>query len=158
VAKKYRYDAVRRIADRIYAWLIRLDLAPKGFFLLTVIGRKSKLPHTKPVAIVENGKNRWLVAPYGQVAWVLNARAAGEVSLSRGGRSETLSIDEVPLEEAAKVLKEYIQRYTITRPYFDPRPQSPVDDFLKEAGWRPVFRLERQSKAIGKPSAAAELE
>jgi deazaflavin-dependent oxidoreductase (nitroreductase family) len=156
MAKKYRYDIVRRIADRVSAWLIRRDLAPEGFFLLTVLGRKTGLPRTKPVAIVENGSDRWLVAPYGEVDWVLNAKAAGRVSLSRGGRTETLTIERASLEEGARVLKEYIGRYAITRPYFELHPDSPADDFLKEATWRPVFKLEPASNSNGQPSPSIE--
>jgi hypothetical protein len=35
---------------------------------------------------------RWLVAAYGPGNWVRNARAAGEVTLSRGRRSQTYRV------------------------------------------------------------------
>ena len=50
--------------------------------LLTVRGRKSGLPRTTPVNLIEYQGRRWLVAPYGEVAWVRNVRAAGEVELA----------------------------------------------------------------------------
>ena len=81
------------------------------------------------------------MAPYGAVNWVQNARAAGQVTLSRGGREELVSIRELTPEEAAPVLKEYVRLYPITQPYFDPGPDSPAEDFIKEAAWRPVFEL-----------------
>jgi hypothetical protein len=81
------------------------------------------------------------VAPYGDVGWVRNARAAGQVTLSRGGRSETLPIRELPPAEAAPVLQRYVTRVPITRPYFDVRLDSPLAAFVQEAPRHPVFRL-----------------
>jgi hypothetical protein len=49
-----------------------------------------------------------IVAPYGEVGWVRNARAAGQVTLRRGRRSEAVSIIEVSPENAAPVLKKYL--------------------------------------------------
>jgi hypothetical protein len=93
------------------------------------------------VTLVEEGDSRWLVAPYGDVAWVRNARAAGQVTLSRGRRSETLPIRELSPAEAAPVLQRYITRVPITRPYFDARPDSPLAAFIAEAPRHPVFHL-----------------
>ena len=141
MAKKFRYSFDRRVVDRIYKWFIHRDLAPKNFYLLIVQGRRSGLPRSTPVALVEKDGQRWLVAPYGDVNWVLNARAAGEVTLSRGGESETLKLTELSSNEGASVLKEYITTYAITRPYFDAKPQSPLDEFVNEASLHPVFEL-----------------
>ena len=57
-------------------------------------------------------------------ACVRNARAAGEVTLSRGRRAETVAIVESPPAEAAPVLKRYVTGVPITRPYFDVTPAS----------------------------------
>jgi len=141
MAKKFRYSFDRRVVDRIYKWFIHRDLAPKNFYLLIVQGRRSGLPRSTPVALVEKDGQRWLVAPYGDVNWVLNARAAGEVTLSRGGESETLKLTELSSIEGAPVLKEYITKYAIIRPYFDAKPQSPLDEFVNETSLHPVFEL-----------------
>ena len=53
-------------------------LAGGHTYVLAVRGRKSGKRYETPVSLIENGE-RWLVAPYGEVAWVRNARAAGEV-------------------------------------------------------------------------------
>lgn len=94
-----------------------------------------------PVTLVEERGLRWLVAPYGEVAWVRNARAAGEIILSRGRRAETVTVFELPPEEAAPVLKSYISRVPITRPYFDVTPASDLAAFAAEAPRHPVFRI-----------------
>jgi len=111
--------------------------------LLTVPGRKTGLPRTKPVALVEDGEHKWLVAPYGTVNWVLNAREAGQVTIARGNYKESYSITEMPVEARAPVLKQYVNLFPITRPYFDAKPTDPVEAFIPEAEGRPVFELHK---------------
>jgi deazaflavin-dependent oxidoreductase (nitroreductase family) len=110
--------------------LTRVGLAGRHTYVLTVRGRKTGRPHSTPVTLIEDG-DRWLVAPYGEVGWVRNVRAAGQVELSRKGRSEMLYVEEVRPEEAARVLREY---FTVT-------PDTPLKDFQTEAARHPVFRL-----------------
>jgi deazaflavin-dependent oxidoreductase (nitroreductase family) len=121
--------------------LLKLGLMPGPTYLLTVPGRRTGRPLSTPVTLVEQGAARWLVAPYGDVAWVRSARAAGQITLSRGRRSETVPIRELGPAEAAPVLQRYITRVPITRPYFDARPDSPLSDFISEAPRHPVFAL-----------------
>jgi hypothetical protein len=94
------------------------------------------------VTLVEENGERWLVAPYGEVGWVQNARAARQITLRRGRRSETVTIVELAPEDAAPVLKKYITRISIVRPFFDVRPESDLRDFVAEAPRHPVFRIE----------------
>src|SRR5438270_13139737 len=56
--------------------------------LLTVAGRKSGLPRTTPVALINVGGRRWLLGVYGEVDWVKNSRAAGVATITIKGRSE----------------------------------------------------------------------
>ena len=91
MATTYRLTPSRRAANRLVRLLLKLGLMPGPTYLLTVPGRRTGRPLSTPVTLVEEGNARWLVAPYGDVAWVRSARAAGQVTLSRGSRSETLS-------------------------------------------------------------------
>ncbi len=51
---------------------------PIGFNgLITVRGRKSGLPRTTPLAIIQVGDRRWVWCPWGEVNWVRNLRALG---------------------------------------------------------------------------------
>lgn len=125
--------------------LLRLGLAPKGTYLLTVPGRKSGKLYSTPVRLVEDGSNRWLVSPYGEVNWVRNARAAGQATLTRGGRSETVSLIELGPAESAPVLQKYITNEPITRPYFDVQPDSPLEEFVAEAPRHPVFFIQARN-------------
>lgn len=141
MAKTYQVTPVIRLFNRLMQLLIRLGLAPKGLHLLTVRGRKTGKLYSTPVTLVEEAGERWLVSPYGEVNWVRNARAAGQVTLMRGGRSETVKIVELGPEESAPVLKKYIKHEAITRPYFDVQVDSPLEAFIAEAPRHPVFRL-----------------
>ncbi|HEV8438963.1 MAG TPA: nitroreductase family deazaflavin-dependent oxidoreductase [Methylomirabilota bacterium] len=141
MAATYRLGAVRRLTNRIVRWLLALGVAPPSTYLLTVRGRRSGKLHSTPVTLVEEGDGRWLVAPYGETAWVQNARAAGEVTLGRGRRSETVKILELGPPESAPVLKRYVTRVPITRPFFDATVDSDLDAFVAEAPRHPVFRI-----------------
>jgi deazaflavin-dependent oxidoreductase (nitroreductase family) len=114
-------------------------------YLLTVRGRRTGARDSTPVTLVEQSTNHWLVAPYGEVSWVRNARAAGQVTLSRGRRSETVAIVELRPAEAAPVLQQYVTEVPITRPFFDAKPDSPVEAFVAEAPGHPVFRIHNGS-------------
>jgi deazaflavin-dependent oxidoreductase (nitroreductase family) len=120
--------------------LTRVGLAGRHTYILTVRGRKTGRAYSTPVILIEDG-GRWLVAPYGEVGWVRNARATGEVEISRAGRSETLRIEEVAPEQAAPVLKQYLKSVPVVRPFFDVTPDSPLDEFVTEASRHPVFGL-----------------
>ena len=93
------------------------------------------------MTLVEEGTNRWLVAPDGKVSWVRNARAAGQVTLSRGRHSETVAMVELGPEERAPVLKQYVTEVPITRPFFDAIPDSTLEAFVAEAHRHPVFHI-----------------
>ena len=141
MATTYRLTPSRRAANRLVRLLLKLGLMPGPTYLLTVPGRRTGRPLSTPVTVVEEGEARWLVAPYGDVGWVRSARAAGQVTLSRGSGSEILAIRELPSAEAAPVLQRYMTRVPITRPYFDAKPDSPLSDFVSEAPRHPVFQL-----------------
>jgi deazaflavin-dependent oxidoreductase (nitroreductase family) len=104
-------------------------------------GSKTGRPLTHPVTMVEHDGRRWLVAPYGPVSWVHNARAAGQARVGRRGDRRAYDIREVSAVEAGPVLKRYVGIATATRPYFQADKDSPVEDFVAEADHHPVFEL-----------------
>ncbi len=134
---------VDRLNDILIATLLRLGVKLGTASLLTVRGRKSGQPHTVPVLVVEQNRQRWLVAPYGVVQWVRNIRAAGTATLTHGRRSETIAVTELSAREAAPVLKQYLalQRAADIRRYFDATKDSSVEAFEREAPRHPVFRI-----------------
>ena len=141
MARKFKVNASRRVADTVTKAFLSLRLAPKGYYLLTTIGRKSGMPRTNPVTLIEEENRRWLVSPYGNVSWVYNAKASGKVTLTRNGKSETVSIWECSAEQAAPVLRKYMIRVAITRPYFDVGVDSSEEAYVVEAPKHPVFEI-----------------
>jgi deazaflavin-dependent oxidoreductase (nitroreductase family) len=141
VAATFEQTRLRRLGNRLVAPLARLGLAGRRTHVLTVPGRKSGLPRSTPVQLLSLDGERWLVAPYGVGDWVKNARAAGAVELTRARRTERVRVEEIGAEEAAPVLREYLRRTPIVKPYFDARKDSPLEAFAAEAERHPVFRI-----------------
>jgi len=141
VAAAYRNTALRQLFNVLIAPLARLGLAGKRTHVLTVVGRKSGRRYSTPVQLVFEDGRRWLVSPYGERAWVRNARAAGSVELTRALRTERVRIEEVDPQTAAPILREYLRKTPVTKPYFDARADSPLEDFAAEAPRHPVFRI-----------------
>jgi deazaflavin-dependent oxidoreductase (nitroreductase family) len=141
MARTYKLTSGRRLSNSILTTLLHLGVKLPGTYLLSVPGRKSGEIQTIPVRLIEKDEQRWLVAPYGPVNWLLNARAAGQVTLSPGRTSETVTIIELDPKESAPVLKEYLNQVPTVKPYFDVTPESPLDAFESEASSHPVFRI-----------------
>jgi hypothetical protein len=89
--------------------------------------------YSTPVTLVEAGGQRRLIAAYGEVARVRNARAAGRETLSHGRHVETAALMELGPDETAPVLKQYFTGAPITRPFFDVTPASPLEAFIAKA-------------------------
>jgi deazaflavin-dependent oxidoreductase (nitroreductase family) len=128
-----------RVGNAVVSLLARAGIGP--IQLLTTRGSKSGQPHTIPVVPVDYDGKTWLVAPYGPVAWVHNARAAGRVSLRYGRATRDYATREVPEDEAGPILKRYVAIASKTRPQFNATKDSPVEDFVAEADHHPVFEL-----------------
>ena len=139
-ARQFRPSRGRRVGDAIMSVFVRAGLVPSTY-LLTTRGRKTGRPLTHPATVVEEDGRRWLVAPYGEVSWVHNARAAGRVTLGRRGDRRDYAVREVPAGGAGPVLKRYVGVATATRPYFGADKDAPVEDFVAEADRHPVFEL-----------------
>jgi deazaflavin-dependent oxidoreductase (nitroreductase family) len=140
---QYARTPVRRLINVLERTRIRLGVAPRQHVLLTVTGRRTGRSRTTPVSLVRHGSERWLVAPYGEVSWVRNARAAGRVWLERGRRREEFEIAEVSPTEAGALLQEYLTMEPITQPFFAPPANAPVAAFTADAARHPVFLLRR---------------
>jgi len=95
VASTGRVPTQVRIFSPILKFLLvaGIPLGPNG--LVTIRGRKSGLPRTTALAIIEVGGRRWIWAPWGEVQWVRNLRAAGRATISVRGRKEEVSATEL---------------------------------------------------------------
>ncbi len=145
--RTFRAGRFARSANALFARVVRLGLAPGPWALLTVPGRKSGLPRTTPIAFVRAGNGYRVMSPYGRVDWVKNVRAAGRAQLTRRGRTFDVVAEELPSNEAAKVLRGNLTRAPrllrrVFKPYFDTPYDAPLVDWEREAAHHPVFHFE----------------
>lgn len=148
VSVPYRRSPWRRALNAVVRPLARLGLAGPRMHLLTVPGRRTGRPWSTPVSLVELDGERYLVAPYGERNWVLNARAAGWVELRRGRVRERLAVEEVGPEAAVPVLRRYYELGRLTRRFFVAGPDAPDEGWLAQAPRHPVFRLRARGERL----------
>lgn len=138
-----------RIANVLTVALTRAGLRLVGFgrypmYLLTVRGRKSGQPRTVPIVLLERNGKRYLASPYGIVDWVRNLRAAGEATLTRGRRTETVTARELPADEAALVLRDDVRGGNPFARSFGVTADSTLEEFERAVVRHPLFELERK--------------
>jgi deazaflavin-dependent oxidoreductase (nitroreductase family) len=113
--------------------------------LVTIRGRKSGLPLTTPLTIVEFSGRRWLMAPYGNVNWVRNLRAAGCATITvRRRKEEVTAVELGPTEAVAffrDVLGPRVQRTRVGAWIVRHIDQVDLDHPEDAAKGRPVFEL-----------------
>src|SRR5262249_46665069 len=76
--------------------------------LLTVQGRKSGLPRSTPVTIIENAGRRGLISPFGEVNWVRNLRKSGQATIMGKGRKEAVTVVELGPTEAVEFIRDVL--------------------------------------------------
>ncbi len=138
-----RRSLLRRLLDLVARGAITLGLPPGDLYVVTVPGRRTGLARSTPLRLVRERGERWLVAPYGEVGWVRNARAAGRVTLMRRSHRETVKVAEVGPKEGAPVLKRYLASVPIAimRQNFDVGPDAGLEALALEVPGHPVFKL-----------------
>jgi len=143
ITQRYRRPGlVERLFGRVLTSLIRLGLIRGHFYVLEVRGRRTGRTVSLPVDPLDHDGARYLVCARGNANWVRNARAAGEVTLSRAMRQRRYALRELPAAERAPVLKAYLDRYAMEVQRFFPVPKgSPVEAFTDLSSQYPVFEL-----------------
>ena len=131
-----------RVGDAIFRLLAFIGVGPAS--LLTTTGHRTGQLRSTPVIPVKQGYRQWLVSPYGEVSWLLNARASGEVILRRGRNVCAFTVREISAAEAGPILKQYIAVASATRPYFRSDKDAPISEFIAEAELHPVLELTRK--------------
>lgn len=141
MAQTYHLGPARKALNVAVSGLLKVGIGAASSYLLTTTGRRSGLPRTNPVVLVEEGSQRWLVSPYGDVAWVHNVRAFPHIVLRRGRSTVNAQVEEVQAAVAGPVLKRYLSHNGVTAPFFDTKADGAAADFVAEAGHHPVFRI-----------------
>ena len=153
MAKTSQVPFYVRLGNALTLTLLRAGFKLRGpfiffgnypMYLLTVRGRKSGQPRTVSLAIFERNGKRYVGSVYGIVDWVRNLRAAGEAILTRGRRSETINVRELPKGEAALLLREEIKGGNPFARYYGVTADSSLEEFERAVLTHPVFVLERK--------------
>jgi deazaflavin-dependent oxidoreductase (nitroreductase family) len=83
--------------------------APLGFNgLITIRGRKSGLPRTTPIAIINVSGRRWVWSPWGEVHWVRNLRAAGRATITVRRQEEEVTATELDLTQRVAFFRDVL--------------------------------------------------
>jgi deazaflavin-dependent oxidoreductase (nitroreductase family) len=138
---------------RIFSPILKALLAarvPLGYNrLVTIRGRKSGLPRTAAIAVLEISGRRWVWAPWGEVNWVRNLRAAGRATITVRGRNEEVRATELDPMERVAFFRDVVHPFARRIPfgYWFIRLVDGVDlnDPVKAADGRRVFELHRAS-------------
>lgn len=119
---------------------------PLGFNgLLTIRGRKTGVPRTNPIAIIDVDGRRWVWSPWGEVHWVQNLRAAGRAQVTVRGQSEEVRASELDQAERLTffrdVLRPVAHDMTFGTQFIRLVDGVDLDDPIEASHGRPVFEL-----------------
>jgi deazaflavin-dependent oxidoreductase (nitroreductase family) len=133
------------IFNRVFGWLVGIGLAPAGFYLLEVRGRKTGRVYSTPVDLLVLHNRRFLVSPRGHTQWARNAKASGTVTLRRGRLADRYLVREVDAREKPEVLKAYLEAFrSQVQRFFPVHAGSTTDAFVPIAQRYPAFELTAQ--------------
>jgi deazaflavin-dependent oxidoreductase (nitroreductase family) len=105
------------IFSPILKFLLRVGV-PLGYNrLVTIRGRKSGLPRTTPIAVIETSGRRWVWAPWGDVHWVRNLRASGHATITRRGREEEVSATELDSAQRLQFFRDVLGPFARSIPF-----------------------------------------
>ncbi len=99
-----------RPVNKVLIVMLRLSLPisrVESPVVLTVPGRKTGKPRSTPVTPMDVDGKRYVVNGYPGADWVNNVRAAGEVTLAHGRRSERVRMVELSAQDARPVLRAF---------------------------------------------------
>ena len=119
---------------------------PLGFNgLITIRGRKTGLPRTTPIAIIDVAGRRWVWAPWGGSQWVHNLRAAGRATITVRRREEEVLATELDAAQRVAFFRDTLRPVAGTIPlgmwFIRTVDGTDLDDPAGAAEGRAVFEL-----------------
>jgi deazaflavin-dependent oxidoreductase (nitroreductase family) len=84
---------------------------PDVVSVLSVPGRTTGTWHSTPVAVLVHDGEEYLLSAYGHTEWSRNLRASGAGRLTRRGRVEQFTAEEVPAERLPSLVEDYLRQY-----------------------------------------------
>lgn len=117
VEKAARVPRSVSIVSPILKFLLAAGV-PLGYNrLVTIRGRKSGLPRTTPIAVLEASGRRWVWAPWGDVHWVRNLRASGRATITKRGRDEEVSATELDSAQRLEFFRDVLGPFARSIPF-----------------------------------------
>jgi deazaflavin-dependent oxidoreductase (nitroreductase family) len=124
-------------------WWSGLGLPPRFQAALEVRGRMSGRRRSIPVVIATVEGERYLVSMLGSESdWVKNVDAAHGDAVIRQGRRRRVHLVEVPTQERAPILREYVRIASSGRQHFPLAVGAPLCEFEALAERYPVYRID----------------
>ena len=134
--------------NKIVMAVQKLGIVTGPVRVLTVPGRKSGEPRSTPATPFTLGDGLYVVGGYPRADWVLNARAAGTGTVTRGRKSERVTFVELSPDEARPVLRAFPDKVPGGVGFFKRSglmQHGTADEFEALAGRCAVFRLDAMS-------------
>jgi deazaflavin-dependent oxidoreductase (nitroreductase family) len=155
-----------RLIGPIVRWALASGLPAGPNVLLTVRGRKTGLPRTIPVAVLDLGDRRFVQASFGETEWVRNLRATPRAIVRTGRQSEAVEVIELDPDSAGQLMFDALASFRQVRPLrialgpevrppaavfhrFHFRIDTTLEDYVAEARRHPLFEL------VSRPARAA---
>lgn len=127
---------------RVFSVIATVGLPPSFIVVLETRGRRTGKTFSTVLITASHEGERYLVSLVGPGCdWVRNARAAGGSAVIRHGKRKPVTLEEVPVERRAPILKAYLKWSLGARVIIEVRHKAPVEEFEAVAAKYPVFRI-----------------
>ena len=93
----------------------RVPLGPNR--LVIIRGRKSGLLRPTPIAVLRVDGRRFVWAPWGEVHWVRNLRAAGRATIIEGRHREEVTATELDAPQRVEFFRDILAPYARRLPF-----------------------------------------
>ncbi|HJS71398.1 MAG TPA: nitroreductase family deazaflavin-dependent oxidoreductase [Acidimicrobiia bacterium] len=139
MAKEYQVTSGKRMVSSLMGAMAKFGIG--NFAVLTTTGRRTSQPRKVTIAPISDEDATYLVSPYGDSGWVLNARANPSATLVMGGSSKTVTLVDVTGSKP-DVVKAYYEREVYARQFMDVPGEATVEDFRMVGDRFPVFEIQ----------------
>lgn len=133
---------IAKLLNVFWGWAHSAGLVAENWVTLEVVGRKSGKIISFPIVIALHNGERYVVSMLGKDAqWVKNLYAADmKAHIQRNGRTE-ITLEEIPVNERAPILKTYLQQAPGARPHMPVDKDAPLTEFAAVVEEFPAFRI-----------------
>ncbi len=85
--------------------------------IITIRGRKTGVPRTVALAVLNVSGRRWVWAPWGDVNWVRNLRAAGRATITERRQQEEVTATELDPAQRVVFFRDILAPFARSLPF-----------------------------------------